>query len=797
MQLFPQYRLALLLLSISGFTALGYQVCWIRASTLYFGSTISALSTVTAAFFAGIAIGAFLLSRVSSRQHNVVKAYGILEICIGVAASITLLMLQCSEIWLRPIYSSLSTNGYGLLIARTILIFCIVTPSSILIGGVFPLLCQLSVTKTFPRIHSAEVLYAASTFGSLVGCIVSGLFLIPRLGITAANLINCGISVSLGTAILLCQKRLIYVAPHGLHITQDQEAISIKHDNPAAQSNTISKMTLYLLFALTGFTALGFEIVWTRFLSLIIHITAFTYVFSLCAILLGITLGSLLLRFLPRNQAAVFFGIVNILIGIVVSITLLRPIETWNWIHDSKDLFQQALFCTSVFLVPSILMGLSFPLGIMMVKSDPLKFGKHIGSLLSVNTLGGIIGSLGVGLFLLPVIGMQNSLLFLTNLSVIVGSIAIMLSKKQFSFFTRLGLCAVASVLWFLTWNFRSVQLPDDFLGRYGRLVEVKEGLSSFLSVVKHDKEFSLEIDGMWQGQKSKDYQIMAAHIPMLLHPVPKKILVIGVGTGQTAQRFLMYDINQLDCADIERELPAIIRQYFDGKWLDDPRVRYFVEDGRMVVSHLKLNYDIVSIEAGQTFRASAAALYTTDFYRKVKQGLNSDGLACQFVPIGFFSTREFASVIRSFIEIFPYSTLWFNKYAEFILIGSSTKQPLLTQQRLQLLISDTLVSSDLAFSFSGDTTQNQNNIKNFCANYLMGKKGLHVIAKDGILYRDDLPELEYRTANIPYSPARFHELIENNLESPDSIIDPLLRAKIGNQTKSIQGANVHITLNE
>lgn len=103
-------------------------------------------------------------------------------------------------------------------------------------------------------------------------------------------------------------------------------------------------------------------------------------------------------------------------------------------------------------------------------------------------------------------------------------------------------------------------------------MIEFAEGISSFIAVVKRDGIKTLEIDRMWQGQNQKSYQILAAHIPMLLHQDPKSVLVIGMGTGQTASRFLSYDIEHLDCVDIEAALPGILRRHFDAAWLSDRR---------------------------------------------------------------------------------------------------------------------------------------------------------------------------------------------------------------------------------
>jgi spermidine synthase len=207
--------------------------------------------------------------------------------------------------------------------------------------------------------------------------------------------------------------------------------------------------------------------------------------------------------------------------------------------------------------------------------------------------------------------------------------------------------------------------------------------------------------------------------------------------------------------------------------------------------------YDIVSIEVGQSFRPQIASFYTVDFYRDVKKRLTKKGLACQFVPLGFFTEEEFRSVVRSFLEVFPQSTLWFNKYAECILIGSTSEQPLLSNKRLKLLQSDENLREDLEYTHTGMPwlTMNKKNV--FAANYLMGPEKLAKLSADAPVYTDDLPILEYQAARNMYNRTRFHTLIEKNMDSPDTIFAQKIRIATEAKILLIREETVHETLKE
>jgi spermidine synthase len=256
-----------------------------------------------------------------------------------------------------------------------------------------------------------------------------------------------------------------------------------------------------------------------------------------------------------------------------------------------------------------------------------------------------------------------------------------------------------------------------------------------------------------------------------------------------------MYDIKSLDCVDIEKKLPEMLKRHFDAAWLADPRTTIVTDDGRSFTSYSSKLYDIISIEVGQSFRPQVAAFYTVDFYRDVRKRLTKDGLACQFVPLGFFTEDEFRSVVRSFLEVFPQSTLWFNKYAECILVGNPSQQPKLSTQRLKLIQSNIKLRSDLNYSFDDKPWLLMNKKEVFAANYLMGPEKLSALSVGALLYKDDVPILEYQTARNIYSRTRFHEMIEKNMDSPDTIFAQKIRIESEAKILQIREETVHEAL--
>ena len=777
---------------LSGFASLGYELCWIRKGALLIGATPQALSSVVAVFFGGMAVGAYLFGRLSKRAKNPLRWYGIIECAVAVMAAITPILFEIAGEASALVYKWAGTSQALHLLARSALVAALIFPSCVLIGGTLPLLCQFFVNNRGADARfAAGRLYAVNTAGAFFGCMLCGIWFIPTWGINVAIWCNALLSFIAGAAVILLS---ITMSSSPTYSPLPQECAAAT-TNQTESGKTI--FIMYMLFFWAGFTALGYEILWVRFLSLIINNTVYTCIFSLGAILLGIAIGGWLVFLIKDHPKldAQFFAAANIFICFTVLFILLQPVSAWDSIRESRSVPMQALLCLVIILIPSIASGISFPLAYRMVVANAVNSGRDFGYLTAVNTLGGIVGSLLVGFYLLPGIGMFSTLAALTFTSLAIGIVSLFFFAEEIQLMRKGFIACGAIALWLGITFSNTTKLPADFLSGTNKMIEFAEGVSAFIAVTVRGDDVTLEIDRMWQGINNKGHQIMAAHIPMMLHQDPKQILVIGMGTGQTASRFLMYDIDRLDCVDIEKTLPEILQRNFDSTWLNDPRTHIVTDDGRNFTSYTSKTYDVVSIEVGQSFRPQIASFYTVDFYRDVKKRLTQKGLACQFVPVGFFTEEEFRSVVRSFLEVFPQSTLWFNKYAECILIGSSSEQPQLSNNRLTLLQSDETLRADLDYAHNDEPWLMMNKMEVFAANFLMGPKTLARLSANAPLYNDDQPILEYRAAQNTYNRSRFHTLIEKNLDSPDTIFAQKIRVATEVKIMQIREDMVHGTL--
>jgi tetratricopeptide (TPR) repeat protein len=222
-----------------------------------------------------------------------------------------------------------------------------------------------------------------------------------------------------------------------------------------------------------------------------------------------------------------------------------------------------------------------------------------------------------------------------------------------------------------------------------------------------------------------------------------------------------------------------------------DPRARFIIEDGRNYLTHTDAVYDLISIEVGQVFRPGLASFYTADFYARARERLTEQGVLCQYAPISYFNPREFQIVIRTFLDVFPQSVLWYNT-KELLLIGTVAEGLKLTERRLALLDSNTELHRNLDFAFWGGPAQHLNRPEVFVGGFLAGATGLDKLSAGAPIYRDDLPHLEYSTARRREdSVIPIVELIREHVEPAQQVIDTKLEPRVEQASQLIRTRNL------
>lgn len=435
------------------------------------------------------------------------------------------------------------------------------------------------------------------------------------------------------------------------------------------------KKIILIAFILSGMAALMYEVIWTRPLSLVFGSTTYALSTILAAFMAGLALGSYLIsklvdkiRNLPAAYALLELGI-GIYAVLLITIFSYLPslyVPLYNAFHTQFHFFSLIQFILIFFLllIPTSLMGATFPIvAKFYIKEET---GSGIGVLYAGNTLGAMVGSFSAGFMLIPILGIQYSIIFAGLLNLVVGSFILFLSSPSFA----KKIIPIGVILFLIfagagSYNIKRLTFGSFFYGHLpeqyiedSELLFYKDGLYGTVAVLAHDGVKSLMIDGKGQGGTSfADARtvFLLAYFPLLLHPDPKTSLNIGLGTGITSG--ILSNHTLAETIEID---PAIIEasEHFkdvNKDVLNQPDHRLIIADAR---NHLLLTdkkYDIIASEPSDPWQSASMSLYSKEFYEIVKDHLNEDGLFAQWVPIYEFGAEDFRIFYRTFHVVFPH----------------------------------------------------------------------------------------------------------------------------------------------
>ena len=759
---------------VSGATALVYQTLWVRELQLVFGTSTFAISTVLSAYFAGLGIGGFLLGRVADRIARPLAAYGILEVVVGVYA----LLFPAIVGWLTPVYLSVyralepGPLLYGL-VQFALVGVALVLPTAMM-GGTLPLLARFATQRLGAAGDRVGTLYAVNTAGAVFGTWLCGFILLPWIGRFDTTVLAAAANLVLGVGAIALDM--------WAHTEGDERPAA---ENDLAQPMPPAMIPVTFAIGMAGFSALVYEVAWTRVLGLMLGGSTYNFSVMLLAFLVGIALGGKLGGPLA-DRALVKGGLTRVLqwfaaveVGIAVlsyALMYVYPeLPFWYvWLFDWVDATQNPVGMWIISLVlaglvmtpPAVLMGVHFPLAVRAVVGRDDELGGPVGTVYGVNTLGGVVGAFLAGFFLLPTIGVQWTI-FVAALGNLVAAAALLLwssaGQPQWVKASPVGL--VALLLLFVAqrppWDpmlmtagmYHYVSHFDDHsyegiydyaVGKY-ELVYYKEGLSTVVTVARNrdTENMWLANNGKVDASTSTDMptQVLCSLLPLQYADTLDDVLVIGLASGITAGAVsLVPDVGTMEIVELEPTIEEAAR-YFE-EWnhhvLDDPRVELIANDGR---NHVLLSepqsYDVIVSEPPNPWISGVANLFTKDFLEVGKTRLKPGGVWSQWVQLYGMDDRDLKSLLRTFAEVYPnvlvYSTI---EEADLVLVGSD--RPLVpTKGRAERLFGWPKVAAELRSVGIEDPME-------LVAIYQFGGEHILDFAANSPLNTDDNMRIEY-----------------------------------------------------
>jgi predicted membrane-bound spermidine synthase len=699
-----------LIFILSGAAGLVYELIWVRQLYQVFGSTIHSVTTVVAAYMGGLGLGAWVLGRRVDRHAHPAVLYGLLELAIGVFGLLSPWVTAGIGAVYLGVARALAPGLWAATAIKFGFAFVVLLIPTFLMGGTLPVL-----TRAFARDRSDHLrgelalFYGLNTVGGVAGCLVAGYVLVEFVGLRVSLLATGGVNLALGAAALLLA-RLPEADPAPSAGAAAGEPVFTPDPGPATR-----RLAIWLI-GLTAFASLLYEIAWTRALILVVGSSTYAFTTILACFLLGIGLGSLIAvgRGRPPRElllrAAVIQGAIAVLASLLFPFFRALPIYVVAtlqipFVSVGELLALHAVAVALVVIPPAVGMGYSFPLLAELASERAGATGREVGRAYFANTLGSIAGAVATGFVLVHLVGSERTLVLgvLVNVAA-AAALAVWAYRERGVGGTPvaaeripivLGVLALLVALATPSWSGRLLdrapavygrtRLTRDDLGRYLRgygseQLRFVEGWNAAVSVWRDGNQTWLKVNGKVDASSvaDMDTQVSLGLLPALGHAGPRRVFVVGFGSGATTRTIAdVPGVARIDVAEIER---AVLRASSDFRdvnrdVLADPRVHVVEDDARSALLLADSAYDLIVSEPSNPWIAGVASLFTRDYFGVVARRLAPDGIFCQWLQMYRVTPGVVAVVVANLRAIFPHVEIWFANSSDLVVLAS--RQPI------------------------------------------------------------------------------------------------------------------------
>ncbi|MEO7415063.1 MAG: fused MFS/spermidine synthase [Opitutaceae bacterium] len=673
----PSPALALMLLMFlgSGCAALIYEVVWFQMLTLVIGSSTYSIGILLGTFMGGMCLGSLLLSKFISSHRHPLRVYAMLEVGIALCGLLMVVGLPA----ISHLYGAVAIPGKAGLIFRVVIAGLCLLPPTLLMGATLPAIARW-VRATPTGISWLGFFYGCNIVGAVAGCLIAGFYLLRFYDVQRASYVAVALNLAVAALAFLTAKAARYEA-------EQEEKPSSLFSIPRGSG------PIYLTIALSGMSALGSEVVWTRLLALLLGQTVYTFSLILATFLSGLALGSsvgaMIARLTPDPQRAL--GICQFLVlGSLgwAAFSLCQSLPYWptNPSLVTGSMFQFHLdFARAAWVVlpGAILWGASFPLALAATArlgDEPA--ARVVGSVYAANTVGAIFGSILTAMFFIPVFGTQVTQRVLIGVAVAAALVSLAIKFNEAGAVRLRGRGAMALlVLAFGGWiGWTVIPVPALLIG-YGHNAANRfrdhptflfwgEGVNSSMAVSEvspgiRNYHNAGKVQASSEPQDMR-LQRMLGHMTTLLpNNAGKKVLVIGCGAGVTAgAASIGPTVEELHIAEIEDLVPRFVARHFGAhnyNVVDNPKTKIHIDDARHFLISTKEKFDAITSDPFDPWVKGAATLYTLEFWELAKKKLNPGGVITVFVQLYESDEPAVKSEIGTFMEVFPHAVVFSN----------------------------------------------------------------------------------------------------------------------------------------
>ena len=718
-----------------------YEVIWARQLILFFGSPVFAISATLSALIGGLGLGCFYFGRLAHEKKTSLRLYAFLAAGLGIFALIFPILMDILSAICVLIYRGLGVGFHLLSLIRFVLSFIVLLIPSTLMGGAL-LLLGMSAKERCAGFR-ADRLLTINILSAGIGCIVVAFILIQQLGIQD--------SVYLGVAINFILAGIAFALDRSWSETSVDPQQTVNDEAGITPTGEMSRAVLWG-GAVTGFCGMSYALLWTRILIPFLGNPAHAFSVTLTTLLLGVAVGNFLFAAITRRIQSFVnpFGLVQIGVGLSV-VALIQAFG--NLSEISRGL--QAAFGVGrlwefaagflVIIIPAILVGASFPLARRICAATESR-----STVYAFSTIGSLLGPLCAGIVLIPLIGIRPSVLLIAGSHTAVGCLLVLRSarKSQFVSGTAIGgtILTVGIGLMVLLWGSSPAFLQNGAFWTQrlnDTLVEHTETVDANITTFMDDQGAHHTYVDNDQIADSSDRGSMPhrilAHLPLLLHPNPERVLVVGFGMGISAYTMTQYGV-RVDVLEHPKGLIDAAREYYhdvNHEIVDSSLLSHTFNDERSYLLMTSERYNVISTGTVHPLVSSKGAnLYSADFYKWCKRILTEDGIICQWIPLNRLPEPYLKTIVRTFSEVFPNSTMWYKYTPDFaVLIGTPERLQINYRRFMERTQIPRIQKALLADGLDGISLLDS---------FMMSEKAVRAYAGDAKIHTDNHPRLEF-----------------------------------------------------
>ncbi|WP_027066217.1 fused MFS/spermidine synthase [Maribacter sp. Hel_I_7] len=663
---------------VSGTAGLIFQVVWMYRLGLVFGNASYATAATLSAFFLGLALGGRFFGKASARFKRPLGMYGLMELGIALTALLLVPGIDFYERYYSDIVSFLGDTKSVLLGMKFLFGISLLFFPSFLMGGTFPVLAQHIGKNRNDLSRRGTILYAVNTLGAALGAFIAAFYLLSEYGVrvTYGFAVVLAIFVGVLALVLDCWHKPPYP------IINEASKYSVNSKKSTDFAFQLNKNQFILVAFFSGALALSAETLWTKMFAQVLQNSVYSFAAILVVFLLALGLGGILSHILVRLGApsktllVLLLSTAAVLIGLSPTVfdSATNGLEylaiNASWFTYIWSVFKLSLM---VIMPPTIILGAVFPFLLKAAPKADMPSGSIVGKLVLYNSLGGFVGPVIAGFVLLDIAGLWNSIKII---ALLYGILAILIAfpsyrKKKITFLLWPAVVILGIII--------LKNPPVVKLETGEKVLDYWQSSDGVVSIVQLPENIEMRLDNFYVLGDSKSFLVeqMQAHVPLMIHPAPKKILFLGMGTGITAGAALNHDVEKVVAVELVSNVIPAAKHYFspwaNGLFKDD-RSYIIADDARNFLLGSNEQFDVIVGDLFTPWHAGTGSLYTLEHFEQAKKRLSPGGIFAQWLPLYQLTSDNFNTIAATFAAVYQQVTLWradfSTTHASIVLVG-------------------------------------------------------------------------------------------------------------------------------